>query len=154
MKTKLILTLMLATVIGCGNSDVTCDVSTGETHITSTKIEGAGEVMLHAFERSCIAVGPNVLRVLLVEAVHGKPGLAASHDMANGEEADLVVKTVTANMPAMGHGTATPPKLSASPKNEFTIDFQMPGQWQIEVEFSREGDSDVIAVSFDVEVYG
>lgn len=118
-----------------------CPALEGEKHLTQADSEGGASLMLHAVGRECLAVGPNTLAIRYYD-----PERAAAHNMAANYEPAMmmepgdptyVVEAVRASMPSMGHGTNEDPVVPGD-SNQFEVNFQMAGEWQVEVDFHQE----------------
>lgn len=129
----------LITVVACGEaaeaeSKPACPVAKGDFHVADTRSKpGNIYVMLHTIGRKCAATGTN--RFGLYGEKHST---------------DFAITSVSAVMPAMGHGPAEAPVIKTT--NEFEIDFQMPGDWKIDVQFTTPATTAVQEASFSLRV--
>lgn len=137
----------------CGEGSATCQPSAAETHVASASVDEHHEAMLHVVGKTCAGVGVNTMRVHFQGKPDSKPGLTIEHDNANADGTiDITLTEVSASMPEMGHGTAAPIQLDDHHANDFSIEFQMPGQWQVTAKFTPKDTTDVETAVFDFEV--
>ncbi len=161
MKNRLFLlaaTLGLLTLNACGSEDTpneeACPTIDAEMHLAQTKSNPDSlPVMLHIADRKCAVTGPNVFRLyrMNMDGMHAPGAYATQSTM--GTPSLPEVSAVRASMPSMGHGTAKAPTLSSERTHEFTIDFQMPGSWQIEVDFVDASTTTTQTAVMDVDVH-
>jgi hypothetical protein len=131
-----------------------CPAIAGEQHLAiADSSPSALPLMIHILNRECPIVGPNVFRIYHMNAMHAPtPTLNSAGDGL--ETMGLVLHQVKAFMPSHGHGTAVPEMISADTLNEFSVTFQMPGAWQIDVEFTFPSITTVVqTASFAVYVH-
>jgi hypothetical protein len=149
----------------CGDeADEACPPILGEAHVTQAHSEPDGiELMLHMLARECPVTGENIFLVHDVHShdddAHGhSPRFAPKHDHP-GDEIEYrddfpQVQSVHAHMPAHGHGTAEPSVIDDERSHQFSVNFQMPGMWRIELELIAPAvTSTVQSVVFDVKVH-
>ena len=141
----------VALLVGCGEVTDTSDGSEtenpcpaidGETHLAVDDSESGAALMLHVVGTECLVVGANTM------AIHGylkddaddhdhmAPGYQPS-SMMDPDAPKYIVEAVRATMPSMGHGTHEDPVVPAD-SNQFEVNFQMAGEWQLEVDFHAE----------------
>lgn len=123
----------------CGNENdndkttETCPAVEGDRHISANHSEPDDlPVMLHVVGRECSKTGENTFVVYPMNEEKSMAPFAAQHGMMG--TGDITIESVKATMPSMGHGTAEPAKLIDD--DSFSVAFQMPGDWEIEVVFS------------------
>jgi hypothetical protein len=112
-----------------------CPVVEGDKHLAEDDSQPDGlPVMLHVVGRECLVVGENKLHLYAIGGGDEEMHAHSVRPLSMAKVDDLTVTDVKPTMPSMGHGTATAPKLGDG--GAFTVDFQMPGEWKIEIEFS------------------
>lgn len=123
----------------CGNENNddkttdTCPAVEGDRHVSSNHSEPDDlPVMLHVVGRECSKTGENTFAVYPMTEEHADAPFAAQSGMMGSGE--ITIESVKATMPSMGHGTAEPAKIIDD--HSFSVAFQMPGDWAIEVVFS------------------
>ena len=145
--------VVLGALAACGTTGaekkttVACPAITGDTHIAQgDSTPGKEPVMMHVMEKKCVSAGANTFSLMAYDPNNHMDG-------ENMAPSKLEVKTITALMTSMGHGTAEAPSVDANHKNEFTVTFQMPGQWKLDLTFvDTSVTTTTQAVSFLVDV--
>lgn len=136
--------LCLGLASACGSSNTPCEPVNFETHLGQQASTPDGvEVMLHHSNRTCSIVGSNSYHLIRVTGDHMTMASHATqrwlpahgdHDHAVTEPS-LHLTLVTAWMPAHGHGPTREPQIDDSHAGTFTVEYQMPGTWELTVEF-------------------
>lgn len=129
-----------------------CPAVEGDRHVSQDRSEpGALPMMLHVSGRACSKTGENTFVLYPVnEADGGLHGHAFTTADVTGTHGDVRIESVKATMPSMGHGTAEPAKLIND--DTFSVAFQMPGEWSVEVEFSTSATDASQTVVFPLTV--
>lgn len=137
-----------------------CPAIEGDKHVDVATLDDDRRVMLHIAERECAVVGEN--RFVLYPIVemededsdmggHMAAGAFEPAAMARHPEA-IVVETVQATMPSMGHGPAKSPVIDAEQPSAFSVAFQMGGDWRLELGFRYADETTVHTARFDLMV--
>lgn len=153
---KRVLVMIFAGVLlqACGEDAATCQAGAAEAHVATASVDEHHQAMLHVVGKTCAGVGANRMRVYFQGKSEDKAGIVAAHDNAHADGTiDITLTDVVATMPEMDHGTAAPAKLDDQHSNEFSVDFQMPGQWQVTVQFTPKDTTDVETAIFAFEVF-
>lgn len=134
LKRIMIATALVFTLSACGEETTpeACPAQTGEEHLgQDTGEPGGTQVMLHIVDRLCPISGTNKFRLhkMADESMEGM------HAPAMEGMNTITVQKVVATMPAMGHGTSQDPVLDSTDSRTFTVSFQMPGSWDLQVSF-------------------
>jgi hypothetical protein len=130
-----------------------CPAIVGDKHVEKAESSpGKIPTMLHVVGRECVVTGANDFHLYGIGTTEGtKPMTAmALEPSAMVKDDTLTVTAVEAVMPSMGHGTAEAPVLKG--KGEFSVNFQMPGEWQLTIAFSSPTTTDAQSVVIPVLV--
>lgn len=157
MKVRMMIVAAALTLAACGDpqetekAEAACPVVEGDRHLAGAKSEpGAVEVMVHVVGRECLVAGENRLHLYKVLADEQEMEHSAYRPLHMAKTDDLTVTAVRAVMPSMGHGTAEEPVMHGG--GAFSIDFQMPGAWDVEVEFAMPDTTVAQTATFRVDV--
>lgn len=139
----------------CGNDDSNdttadaCPAVEGDRHVSQDhSAPDELPMMLHIMGRACSKTGENTFVVYpMADGENGHAPFAAASMMGTG---DVTIESVEATMPSMGHGTAEPAKIMND--DTFSVSFQMPGEWVVEVVFSSSTTDASQTVEFPLTV--